>query len=283
MKKDIYKFTNKINGKIYIGQTKNIKKRIYQHIKGKTYKVSKIHNAIKKYGIENFSIEILEHDIENYNEREKYWIKFYNSIENGYNICPGGEEPPIIKGENSSLTKFTDQEIANIVIALKENILSYEEISNKYNVSNAYLQRINIGEVRKMENEKYPLRYQNNIVKSEEFILKVINELQNTLKPMTDIVKEYNTSRKTIWEINNGIMKNSPKNIIYPIRSKNNLMSESILLDLIQDIKNKKLKFSEIEQKYHVSKAFINRVNNGKTYKQDNETYPLRKSSERVY
>lgn len=48
--------------------------------------VSLINSAIKKYGKENFSFEILEY-AENYNEREKFWIKYYNSkVPNGYNI-----------------------------------------------------------------------------------------------------------------------------------------------------------------------------------------------------
>lgn len=74
MLKSIYKITNKLNGKIYIGQSVNPFNRFKQHCynkQGSSYK-SLINEAINKYGKENFLFEILELDIENYNEREKY-------------------------------------------------------------------------------------------------------------------------------------------------------------------------------------------------------------------
>ena len=75
----IYKITNLINNKIYIGQhvTTNIDDDYMgsgDHIK----------NAIKKYGIENFHIELIE-ETDSPNEREIYWIKEKNSYSNGYN------------------------------------------------------------------------------------------------------------------------------------------------------------------------------------------------------
>ena len=55
-----------------------------------------IDKAIQKYGAHNFWYEILESQIEDYNEKEVYWIKKYNSVKpNGYNIQTGGEEPVI--------------------------------------------------------------------------------------------------------------------------------------------------------------------------------------------
>lgn len=70
MVKSIYKITNLINGNIYIGQSKDPETRFKQHINGNN--PSLIHLAIKKYGEENFSFEIIEKDIKNYNDREKY-------------------------------------------------------------------------------------------------------------------------------------------------------------------------------------------------------------------
>ena len=70
--KSIYKITNKINNKVYIGQSKDVHRRFLEHISGRKNGTSVIHNAIEKYGVENFKIEIIEKDIENYNEREIY-------------------------------------------------------------------------------------------------------------------------------------------------------------------------------------------------------------------
>ena len=70
----VYKIENLINGKIYVGQTKQkIEKRIEQH---KYSKNSLIGKAIQKYGLENFHYEIIEvcNSDEELNEREIFWI-----------------------------------------------------------------------------------------------------------------------------------------------------------------------------------------------------------------
>lgn len=95
----IYKFENKINGKVYIGKTKNIKERIYQHSHITKNKNTKFGNAIRKYGISTFSFDILItiHSKDSnsldivLNCLEKYFIKKYNSFNEGYNCTLGGE------------------------------------------------------------------------------------------------------------------------------------------------------------------------------------------------
>lgn len=95
----IYKITNLINNKIYVGQSINIKDRWYQH----KYKADKpqergynsiIHCAFRKYGIDNFSFEILEECNEDeLDTKEQYWIKTLNTLApNGYNILIGGQK-----------------------------------------------------------------------------------------------------------------------------------------------------------------------------------------------
>ena len=91
----IYKITNKVNGKCYIGQSINIKKRLSQH-KSQTYRnihINKIlYQAIKKYGIENFTFDIIEKcETNSLDDREKYWIEYYDSYNNGYNGTKGGK------------------------------------------------------------------------------------------------------------------------------------------------------------------------------------------------
>lgn len=92
----IYKITNDINNKIYIGKTlSNIQKRFQEHKKD-SEKISlsnrPLYNAMRKYGIEHFSIEIVEEpDINILNDREIYWINYYNSYVNGYNATIGGD------------------------------------------------------------------------------------------------------------------------------------------------------------------------------------------------
>lgn len=93
----IYKITNNVNGKVYIGQTiQTIKERFYQHCATKcsdSVLNMAIHKAIKKYGKSNFTIEVIEEvDKDSLNDREKFWIEYYNSYNNGYNSTRGGQD-----------------------------------------------------------------------------------------------------------------------------------------------------------------------------------------------
>jgi group I intron endonuclease len=92
----IYKSTNKITGKIYIGQTtKSLEKRIKGHIKeSKIDKSRPFLLSIKKYGIDNFTFEVIDttNNLDELNNKEIYWIDFYNSVSpNGYNVTGGGQ------------------------------------------------------------------------------------------------------------------------------------------------------------------------------------------------
>lgn len=99
MKGSIYIIKNTINDKVYIGQTiQSVERRFNKHKNDSlkdygVYKTNKFYRAIKKYGFENFYYEILEDNIneERLDEREIYWIKYYNSYENGYNSTLGGQ------------------------------------------------------------------------------------------------------------------------------------------------------------------------------------------------
>jgi len=87
----IYKIVNNINGKIYIGQTiKDLNKRMAVHLCTSSY----VGKVLRKYGLQSFTISVIDdaYNKETLNEKEIYWIKFYNSkIPNGYNITGGGE------------------------------------------------------------------------------------------------------------------------------------------------------------------------------------------------
>ena len=92
----IYKITNRINDKVYIGKTVNtVETRWKEHChdyKREHCEKRPLYEAMKKYGVENFSISEIEScNIEVLNERETYWIEYYGSFKNGYNATKGGD------------------------------------------------------------------------------------------------------------------------------------------------------------------------------------------------
>lgn len=93
----IYKITNDINDKVYIGKTtlSSVEDRFQEHLKDSQrarFEKRPLYNAISKYGIENFHIYLIEEvPLEQLEDREKYWIKQYNSYQNGYNATLGGD------------------------------------------------------------------------------------------------------------------------------------------------------------------------------------------------
>ena len=92
----IYKITNQINGHSYIGLSTHIEDRWDYHKNPYNWEREKdksLYQAIKKYGIENFSFEISEEcSLEELSEKEKFYVAKYNTFYNGYNMTAGGED-----------------------------------------------------------------------------------------------------------------------------------------------------------------------------------------------
>jgi group I intron endonuclease len=90
----IYKITNDVNDKLYIGQTtKTLKERIDGHRNSMVSDVNThLYNAMRKYGWDKFHFQIIAEveDQDTLNELEAYYIAKYDTIRNGYNMAPGG-------------------------------------------------------------------------------------------------------------------------------------------------------------------------------------------------
>lgn len=97
MASGIYKIINTVNNLVYIGQAKDINRRLaahrcIEHSPNALEYNNQIHTVMREYGIENFLFETIEEcPVEKLNEREKYWIAYYNSYKNGYNGTEGGD------------------------------------------------------------------------------------------------------------------------------------------------------------------------------------------------
>lgn len=127
----IYKIVNDINDKIYVGQTiRPLKVRFQKHCNPNEGKDMVITKAIKKYGKEHFRIELIE-EIPNctydlLNEREIYWIAFYNSYHCGYNSTKGGQamgkEQKLSEDEECKLVQLYDEGLSSVKLAKMFNI-----------------------------------------------------------------------------------------------------------------------------------------------------------------
>ena len=135
IKKAIYLIKNKVNQRVYIGQSNNPERRFKEHCK-QSSETSLIHRAIIKYGVENFTFKVLGW-FEDYNEKEEYYINYYRSLApNGYNILSGGNEPPPhLKGNQCSWAKIDEITAERIRKDLLNFKIHRKQIVKKYNVS----------------------------------------------------------------------------------------------------------------------------------------------------
>lgn len=283
IKKDIYIIKNDINNKVYIGQSLNSEERFKSHCK-KNNDNCLIDAAIQKYGKEHFWYEILESQIENYNEKEKYWIKYYNcKTPNGYNILEGGDEPPLFYGNDHPTTKISDENVILLKNDLKNTNISLQELAKKYKISKRQVLRINQGLSRSKLNEEYPIRKNPNIngKLTEEDIDNIIEILKYTYRFNGDIAKEFGVNSNAINKINKG-ESHHRDNIKYPIR---NWKSSGVLLftyeqvtEIINLLQNSNLSISSIAKQYNVRPENIYLINSGnsKKYHRENVQYPIR-------
>ena len=206
---EIYQITNNINGKIYIGKTKRTSYlRWLEHIRdSKNYPDLNIplHKAIIKYGIENFTMNILEQDVSeiDLNSVEKYYIKLFNSNNSsiGYNATVGGD------GGTTSL-KLNERQVKEIQKYLldEDNIDSFAKIGKKYNVGASSISSINKGLSWKDELLSYPLRKFNTsqIRVCKSTYKKIVKDLINGEKSNESIAHDNNVDISTVNSINLG-------------------------------------------------------------------------------
>ena len=221
----IYAYRKKSNQKIvYIGQTVNLQERHYRHIKHDPFNENlkeyeyPLSRGIRKYGEDEYELIILEENVkkEELNEKEKYWIAFYDTYFNGYNQSTGGSNPvkPI----------FTEDKIDLVIEMLKDESYSYKDIIEKTGISMTHIYNINTGKRRKREDISYPIRESNikgtrGLKLSPDECREVHRLLQDTELSYEELAEQFNCNRSTISNINRGQTKSYRlDNYNYPIR-----------------------------------------------------------------
>ena len=148
----IYKFTNKTNGKSYIGQSTNIERRYKEH-KTRKCENTLFHDAISEYGFENFDFSVIEIcNAKELNDKEIYYIKEYNTLfPNGYNLSEGG-----YFGHPMGLSSIDD--VFSIISLLRHTDMSNMEIGSLFDVSDQTISDINNGRIWRRDELIYPIR-----------------------------------------------------------------------------------------------------------------------------
>ena len=257
----IYKITNTINGKIYVGQTtKTIEQRFIKH-KGQIKDGSALHNAMLKYGVENFVIESIETNInkKDLNSREIYWIQKLHSCyldypNVGYNKLRGGSP-----SDSPIRAKLSKKEVCEIQELLANTDMSETEIAAKYNMTIYAISDINRGASWKDDSINYPIRHKETTICTYEMFIKVIKLLQLHVFSSSWIASQFNLAISTVSKINTGIYEKFkyPDNISFPIqpqrgKDKNVRMSSIDKLKLMKDMLTTKTTIKELSIKYNI-------------------------------
>lgn len=293
----IYKITNLVNNKVYIGKTiRNTKTRWQEHIQ-----YSKLINrydtplyrAIRKYNIENFSFEILEDNIkslEELNQKEKDYIIKYNSTshESGYNVAFGGDG-----GRVSS--KLTEQQVFKIIEILSDinNLQSFGEIGESFGVSGSVIRSINQGISWYQSNIEYPIRKYNvtGLTIDRETYTRIISDIQNTNLQLQDIANKYGLSESRMTAINQGKECYSKDSLYYqgiytgdfPIRKPNRtITSKENYIYIFYDVLFTTNSIAKIGEKYGVKGNTIQYIITGKRRKELTKGFilPMRQHQE---
>lgn len=282
IKKDIYVIKSDIDGRVYVGQSKDVDKRFVSHCKN--YNRSLISDAIRTYGKNHFWYEVLEHNVSDSDEREKYWISEFDSVwPNGYNIQDGGSEPPHFYGDFSPQCVISDMNVSLLKDDLRNTNISLIDLASKYGISKRQVLRINQGLSRSVDGEDYPIRKVPNIngKLTEDDVDEIIDLLKYTYMFNGEIARRYGVEVHAISKINEGI-SHRREGIEYPIRKWKSCGTIGLTYDQVTDIIDRimesKQSLRKIAKDFDIPINVIYGINSGKmkTYRRDNLQYPLR-------
>ena len=218
----------------YIGQTRyslEFRWRQHQHKKDNTY----FHNAIRKYGAENFECEILEEcDAELLDSKEIFYIAKYNTFEKGYNLTIGGD------GKRKIVSDDQYEEIKELYLSG----FSAYKIGTLFGVDKATITKI--------------LRIQGVKIRS--------NAININRQEMNEVIEQYHTGC-SIAELAKryGCSKSGMKGLLLKngvdLREKYSILKdEETQVRLVEDYVNNKLTIQELSIKYHTSQSTVLKI-----------------------
>lgn len=252
----LYGIFNKITGKIYIGITKNFKRRLYEHKKNSKNITSKsyaVHHAIVKYGWKNFIFKPIEQlsDLDAANLKEMEWIKFLK--ENGYQLYNETDGGDGTKGHSHLWTEE------------QKNIMSKKmsgENNPMYGVQLFGEANGNFGKEMKPHVKGELLKYRRKL--TDEQILEIQSLYDAGNYTQTSLSKQFNVSLTQIHRIVKGKSWGDKKHD--EVLTKKNLTIEDV--NQIKDLyRSGKYLQTDLADMYNVSRTHMNKILNGKKWK----------------
>ena len=231
----IYKITNKINNKIYIGQTKKtIEQRFQEHLKkAKIHTNRYLYDAMNKYGYDNFIVSQIEECNNNkLDEREIYWIAYYqsNNKKYGYNMTAGG-------GGGDTWTNNPHK-------AEMSKKLSQTQKGKKHKMSNEWKWNIS-----KSNKEKKTIQIDKDELKQD---------IKNFMS-IEDICKKYHLSRKTFYNKCKEYFNATPTEIRGDKLTHSNTMKINLDKEQLHQLLLQEKSLEEMANFFNVSKETVRR------------------------
>ena len=285
------------NNKIYIGLSNDIRRRMIEHFGRdlKSHPDLKISRAIKKYPVKDIEIIefINENDREKMQERERYWIKYYNSYndEIGYNMTLGGDGGSA--GIYNSASKLTEEDLNKIYNLLLNSDYTYNQIADLTNSSYKIISDINNGKHYRNNNFNYPLRSERKerygtknknsaFYEKEEQLINLIQDLKENLLSYDELKEKYNIQSTTLSRINQGKLY-PQKDETYPLRlsdrgkANRRIFTDDEMNNIKKDLEDCTLSMTDMGKIYGCDRKIISDINSGQRQFNPNWTYPLRK------
>ena len=194
---------------VYIGQTVNLNNRHYKHVKIDPWDATlaeydyPLSRGIRKYGVDAYELIVLEDNLslEQLNEKEKLYIKKYDTYYHGYNQTTGGS--------NRVMPVYEEGLIDTTIKLLQDYSVRFADIAKQTRLSLTHIYNINSGERRRRDNLIYPIRPSNikgtrGLKFSQEEVKEIHNLILKSKITFKEIASKYECNDATIRKINKG-------------------------------------------------------------------------------